>query len=178
MISVSNVQKTMVTLSDICTQCTGEVCCPHYKYISIPFLTPASRMKKRKKKKKSLCVHSDTETTSTDSHNIHSSTDLINMLWHCHRYYHFIELLAHNEDCPCQTGPQSLGHDLQLCSLFREARQKQSPQSMFYSSAPSSEKPDRNKVPSSAPSTEKPEGSGGPMEQRCNNSCGATRSTF
>ena len=103
--------------------------------------------KKKRKKKKPLCVHSDTETTSTDSHNIHSSTDLINMLWHCHRYYHFIELLAHNEDCPCQTGPQSLRHDLQLCSLFRETRQDHSPQSMFYSSAPSSEKPDRTTVP-------------------------------
>ena len=38
-----------------------------------------------------------------------------------------------------QTGPQSPEHVLQFCPFFREARQDHSPQSMYYSSAPSSE---------------------------------------
>ena len=46
-----------------------------------------------------------------------------------------------------QTGPQSPGLVVQLYPLFREARQEHSPQGMLYSSAPSSEKPDRNTVP-------------------------------
>ena len=46
-----------------------------------------------------------------------------------------------------QTGPQSRGRVLQLCPLFREARQDHSPQGVFYSSARSSEKPDRTTVP-------------------------------
>ena len=45
-----------------------------------------------------------------------------------------------------QTGPQSPEHVLQSCLLFREDRQDHSPQSMFYSSAPSSEKTDRTTV--------------------------------
>ena len=75
--------------------------------------------------------------------------------------------LAHTEDCPCQTGPQSPEHVLQLCLLFREAGQDYRPQShvlqlcllfgetrqyhspMFYSSTLSSEKPDRTTVPCS-----------------------------
>ena len=75
--------------------------------------------------------------------------------------------LAHTEDCPCQTGPQSPEHVLQLCPLFREAGQDYRPQShvlqlcllfgetrqyhspMFYSSTVSSEKPDRTTVPCS-----------------------------
>ena len=48
--------------------------------------------------------------------------------------------------CPCQTGPRSPEHVLQFCPLFREDRQDHSPQSMFYSSAPSSEKTDRTTV--------------------------------
>ena len=46
-----------------------------------------------------------------------------------------------------KTGPQSPQHVLQFCSLVREARQDHSPQSTFYSSAPSSEKQDRTTVP-------------------------------
>ena len=46
-----------------------------------------------------------------------------------------------------QTGPQSPEQVLQFCPLFREAIQDHSPQSRFYSSAPSSEKPDRTTVP-------------------------------
>ena len=70
---------------------------------------------------------------------------------------------------------------------------------MFYSSAPSSEKPDRTAVPCSTvpppplqrnqagpqshvlqlcPSSEKPDGSSGSMEQHCKNSCWATWRTF
>ena len=55
--------------------------------------------------------------------------------------------LARTEDCLCQAEPQSPGHVLQFCPLFREARQDQSPQGTFYSSAPSSEKQDRTTVP-------------------------------
>ena len=67
--------------------------------------------------------------------------------------------LVHTEDCPCahstvlsplqrnQTGPQSPEHILQFCPLFRETRQDHSPQSTFYSSVPSAEKPDRTTVP-------------------------------
>ena len=46
-----------------------------------------------------------------------------------------------------KTGPQFPEHVLQFCPLFREARQDHSPQSTFYSSVPSSEKPDRTTVP-------------------------------
>ena len=46
-----------------------------------------------------------------------------------------------------QTGPQSPEHILQFCPLFRETRQDHSPQSTFYSSVPSAEKPDRTTVP-------------------------------
>ena len=45
------------------------------------------------------------------------------------------------------TRPQCPEHGLQFCPLFREARQDHSPQSMVYSSAPSSEKQDRTTVP-------------------------------
>ena len=58
-----------------------------------------------------------------------------------------------------QTGPQYPEHVLQFCPLFREGGQDHRTQSKFYSSAPSSEKP---------------EGSSVPMEQRCNNRCGTT----
>ena len=37
--------------------------------------------------------------------------------------------LAHTEDCPCQTGPQSPEHVLQFWPLFREAKQDYRPQS-------------------------------------------------
>ena len=101
-----------------------------------------------------------------------------------------------------KTGPQSPEHVLQFCPLFREARQYYNPQSMYYSSAPFSEKPDRTTVTracptvlpplqrsqtdhspqsmfySSASSSEKQDRSSGPMEQRCKNSCRATRRTF
>ena len=46
-----------------------------------------------------------------------------------------------------ETRSQSVKHVLQFCRLFREARQDHSP--MFYSSASSSEKPDRTTVPCS-----------------------------
>ena len=84
---------------------------------------------------------------------------------HCHLLQHLCRLgLALTEDCmsmpdrttvprACSTalppvqrsqrGPQSSEHVLQFCPLFREARQGHSPRSMFYSSVPSSEKPDR-----------------------------------
>ena len=55
--------------------------------------------------------------------------------------------MAHTEDYPCQTGPQSPDHVLQFFRLFRETRQDHSPQSRFYSSSPSSEKSDRTTVP-------------------------------
>ena len=46
-----------------------------------------------------------------------------------------------------KTGPQSPEHVLQVCPLFREARQYYNPQSMFYSSAPSLEKQGRTTFP-------------------------------
>ena len=80
-----------------------------------------------------------------------------------------------------KTGPQSPEHVLQFSPLFRESRQDNSPQSTFYSSALSSENQDRTTVPRarsiSVPSSEKPEGSSGSVEQRCKNSCWATRRT-
>ena len=55
--------------------------------------------------------------------------------------------MAHTENYPCQTGPQFPEHVLHFCPLFREVRQHHSPQSKFYSSAPSSEKSDSTTVP-------------------------------
>ena len=55
--------------------------------------------------------------------------------------------MAHTENYPCQTGPQFPEHVLHFCPLFREVRQHHSPQSTFYSSAPSSENQDRTTVP-------------------------------
>ena len=49
------------------------------------------------------------------------------------------QLACSTTDCPCQEGPQSPEYVLKFCPVFREARQDHSPQSMFYSSAPSSE---------------------------------------
>ena len=46
-----------------------------------------------------------------------------------------------------RTGPQSPEYVLQFCPLFRESEQDHSPQSTFYSSAPSSENQERAPVP-------------------------------
>ena len=55
-----------------------------------------------------------------------------------------------------KTGPQSPGHVLQLCPLFRESRQDHSPQGMFYNYAPSSENQDRTTVPRACPTVMPP----------------------
>ena len=46
-----------------------------------------------------------------------------------------------------RTWPQSPEQVLQFCPLFRETGHGHSPQSMFYSSAPSAEKPDMTTIP-------------------------------
>ena len=73
------------------------------------------------RKPQPLRVHSDRKTTSTDIH-LHSSTDLINMS--CHGIVTDIAISL------------SYWHTLKTA----HARQEYSPQGMFYSSAPSSEK--------------------------------------
>ena len=49
----------------------------HKHSFSDPGKPDEEEKREKRERKKPLCVHSDTETTSTDSHNIHSSTDLI-----------------------------------------------------------------------------------------------------
>ena len=47
------------------------------------------------------------------------------LIGQCILLQHVLTRTGNIEDCPCQTGPQSPEHVLQLCTLFREARRQQ-----------------------------------------------------
>ena len=90
--------------------------------------------------------------------------------------------MAHTDDCPCQTGPQSPENISQFWHIVKtiHGRQYYSPQRTFFSSGTywRLPMPDRTTVLrahmfySSAPSSEKQECSKhGPAEQLCKNSC-------
>ena len=97
--------------------------------------------------------------------------------------------MAHTDDCPCQTGPQSPENISQFWHIVKtiHGRQYYSPQRTFFSSGTywRLPMPDRTTVLrahmfySSAPSSEKQECSKhGPAEQLCKNSCRTTQRTL